>query len=257
MFRREGSNRTDRDNRLLAGYLACIAGLVNSSGFILIGAFTSHTTGNIGRLANDIAQGNAVSAVSAALLLITFFLGAFVASLVIEANRWHRLPYTYAALLFVEAALLGGFLASSRMFAGIRAWDVSAGVLCAAMGLQNSLITRLSGATVRTTHLTGVVTDLGIEAARWFRYWRSAVVHGLGLAGDTLSPPPGRPSLAKPALLSTIVGMFVIGSVAGAMLSLHVGRLSMLLPMTICVLGAGYALYNGKTMVAPPDALRP
>ena len=257
MFRREGSNRTDRDNRLLAGYLACIAGLVNSSGFILIGAFTSHTTGNIGRLANDIAQGNAVSAVSAALLVVTFFLGAFVASVVIEANRWQRLPYSYAALLFAEAALLGVFLASSRLFAGMRAWDVSAGVLCAAMGLQNSLITRLSGATVRTTHLTGVVTDLGIEAARWFRYWRGAVARGLGLAGDSHSTPQSRPALAKPALLGTIVGMFVLGSVSGAILSTRVGRLAMLLPMAICIIGASYAVYNGKTMVEPPDALRP
>ena len=57
MFRQEGEVRTARHNRMLAGYLALVAGLVNSAGFVMIGTFTSHTTGNIGRFANDLALG--------------------------------------------------------------------------------------------------------------------------------------------------------------------------------------------------------
>lgn len=49
MFRHEGANRSHHHNQLLAGYLAMIAGFVNSAGFILIGSFTSHVTGNVGR----------------------------------------------------------------------------------------------------------------------------------------------------------------------------------------------------------------
>lgn len=42
-------------------------------------------------------------------------------------------------------------------------YDLLACVMLFAMGLQNSLVTKVSNATVRTTHLTGLFTDLGIE----------------------------------------------------------------------------------------------
>ena len=39
-----------------------------------------------------------------------------------------------------------------------------------AMGLQNSLVTTISNATIRTTHFTGLFTDLGIELSQLFFY---------------------------------------------------------------------------------------
>ena len=63
------------------------------------------------------------------------------------------------------------------------------------MGMQNSLVTRLSGAVVRTTHLTGVVTDLGIEAARWYR-WHRAKLRAL----PTLLPSRSTPDRPEPSL---------------------------------------------------------
>ncbi len=56
MFRHEGAERSHRHNQWLAGYLALIAGFVNSAGFILIGSFTSHVTGNGGRFADDLSS---------------------------------------------------------------------------------------------------------------------------------------------------------------------------------------------------------
>ena len=38
------------------------------------------------------------------------------------------------------------------------------------MGLQNAILTKISKAEIRTTHMTGVVTDLGIELGRLL-YW--------------------------------------------------------------------------------------
>jgi len=55
MFRHEGIGRTHRLDCLLAGYLAVVAGFVNSAGFILLGTFTSHVTGNVGRFADNLA----------------------------------------------------------------------------------------------------------------------------------------------------------------------------------------------------------
>ena len=77
-------------------------------------------------------------------------------------------------------------------------------LLCAAMGLQNSLVTRLSGAVVRTTHLTGVLTDLGIEGARWFRLWRANLAHRTRIRLTVGTAPPGIYSSSKVILLLTL-----------------------------------------------------
>ena len=103
------------------------------------------------------------------------------------------------------------------------------------MGLQNGLVTRLSGAVVRTTHLTGVVTDLGIEAARWQRFWRRRTTE--------------RPHLPKLVLLLLVAGGFSSGAFAGAFAAVAVGRAAMLAPV-IAVLGC--ALYAVRPETAPP-----
>ncbi|MBC7978771.1 MAG: DUF1275 domain-containing protein, partial [Myxococcales bacterium] len=181
MFRHEGVGRTHRLDCWLAGYLALVAGFVNSAGFILLGTFTSHVTGNVGRFADNLALRD-TAALLAALLVIAYFLGAFLASIAIESNLLRRRSAVYSGLLLSEAGLIAGFMSLSYVMdsRSPRLHDVQALVLCMAMGLQNSLVTRLSGAVVRTTHLTGVVTDLGIESARWFRVWRARVGRATG-----------------------------------------------------------------------------
>ena len=177
MFRDAGSPRSDRENRVLAGYLAFVGGFVNSAGFVLIGTFTSHVTGLVGRAANDLAFGRIGASGAAASMVLAFCAGAFVASVIVESRWLGHASRAYAAVLATEGLLLVVFTALSLLTteAHPRVQDAEAALLCAAMGVQNSLVTRLSGAVVRTTHLTGVVTDLGIEGARWFRYWRQEV----------------------------------------------------------------------------------
>ena len=177
MFRHEGPGRSDAQNQILAGYLAMVGGFVNSAGFVLIGSFPSHVTGNVGRFSSDTANGQFAAAAAAGAMVTAFFVGAFVASMIIESNYFGRIADSYATALLLEAAMLLLFTATSKLTpaAHPRLMDLEAAMLCCAMGMQNSLVTRLSGAVVRTTHLTGVVTDIGIEAARWFRWWRSTL----------------------------------------------------------------------------------
>ncbi len=239
MFQTLGAQRTSQQDRQLAGYLALIAGTVNSVGFVILGSFTSHVTGNVGRLADETARGHASTAAVAGAAVVAFFIGALGASLLIESRALGAMSRTSAALLFIEASLVGAFVAgasgASRAFASA---ELQAMCLSGAMGLQNSLVTRLSGAVVRTTHITGVVTDLGIEAARWFRYGRSRGPHRLTIT-STKTP---RPPIAKVALLLTIFGAFVIGSISGSLVALRFGSAA-LLPVLILLLGgAVYAL---------------
>ncbi|HEX3777919.1 MAG TPA: YoaK family protein [Polyangiaceae bacterium] len=251
MFSREGSARSDRQNRQLAGYLAFVGGFVNSSGFVLIGTFTSHVTGNVGRLANDAAFGQYAAALAALSLVLSFFAGAFSASVIVESRFLSRLgPRAYAVALALEALLLLAFTALSYITIGAhaRVLDGEAALLCAAMGIQNALVTRLSGAVVRTTHLTGVITDLGIESARWFRFWRRSLSNAtrlpLVLGQNAVEPP----SSAKLLLLLTIALAFVLGAATGAVTAVRFKHSSMLLAAGSLVWGAFHALRNERAL---------
>ena len=233
MFSHEGPSRSAANNGVLAGYLALVAGFVNSSGFVLLGTFTSHVTGSVGRLANDLATEQWAAAVLASVFVVSFFAGAFAASMLIEAQR-SRVSRAYGLALLLEGIVLSSFvlIAEAGKFESARSLDAEAAMLCFAMGMQNSLVTNLSGAVVRTTHLTGVVTDLGIEAARW-QYWFLA---------RRKSAPASRPSPVKVALLLTISGAFTLGAICGAFFTAHRGPWAMLLPSVALFGAAAYAL---------------
>lgn len=250
VFRHEGPARDPRLNARIAAYLACTAGFVNSGGFVLIGTFTSHVTGSVGRTSTDLAMGNLGAAISALLLVFGFFVGAFGASLVIEGSS-ERMPEAYGFALLLQAAVLAAFVlvASFAPATQPRALDAQAAILCVAMGMQNSLVTRLSGAVVRTTHLTGIVTDLGIEAARWYRWHRACV--GMPALFERRVMPE-RPVRQQSLLLLTIMLAFFVGALVGGLLTLRASRWSMALP-AVATLAAGiYAFSQRERLSAPP-----
>ena len=239
MFSHEGPSRSARNNGILAGYLALVAGFVNSSGFVLLGTFTSHVTGSVGRLANDVASSQWGAATLATLFVVAFFAGAFAASILIEAQR-SRVSRAYGLSLLVESVALGVFVAVALTMPRDqpRILDAEAAILCFAMGMQNSLVTNLSGAVIRTTHLTGVVTDLGIESARW-HYW--LFQRSQGARGP-------RPSPVKALLLLTILSAFTLGAISGALFTSNRGPSAILLPSAALLLAAVYALVGpGRT----------
>ena len=248
MFQKQGPDRSTRHNCLVAGYLAAIAGFVNSGGFLLIGSFTSHVTGNVGRVANDVVASEFHAAAAAVTMVIAFFLGTFAASMTIESDAFRRAPNAYGFALASEGALLLGFTVLTRLAKADhpRARDAEALILCAAMGMQNSLVTRLSGAVARTTHLTGVITDLGIEAARWFRYWRSTLSERVNVRLSIGRPSPTQPSAAKVVLLATIACTFVAGAIAGASAVGRFGHAAMLIPAVAVLACSTYAFMNGR-----------
>lgn len=242
MFRREGPARDTRKNILLAAYLAATAGYVNSGGFVMIGSFTSHVTGSIGRFANDLANAQFAASVSALSLALAFFLGAVAASLILEGSE-QPMPSRYSLALAVEAGLLFFFvfIAGFSRTTHPRLQDAEAALLCTAMGLQNALVTRLSGAIVRTTHLTGIVTDLGMETARWYRWY-----HARLLTTPRASQPPRQPPDGRITLHLAITVSFVLGAAAGAVLTARASRWAMCLPAALVGAASAFALYQSR-----------
>lgn len=247
MFRHEGPSQSTRTNAQLAGFLAFIAGFVNSGGFFLIGSFTSHVTGNVGRFGNDLANGNFHSAGFAGILVGSFFLGGLLSSMLLETLAVADTPLAYATVLAVEALFLGAFIyfAGGSPVIEPHLKDELAALLSVAMGMQNALVTRLSGAVVRTTHLTGATTDLSIEIARWYRSRRSRVpgasdvIHGSPIAKQHRAR-----AIRKIFILCIIIGSFTLGAMAGAVLTERASRWAMAAPAAAIGLAALFALYQ-------------
>jgi uncharacterized membrane protein YoaK (UPF0700 family) len=106
MFQHEGPARSERNNRRVAAYLAWTGGYVNSAGFVLLGIFTSHVTGNVGRLATDISRHDVKGTLGALTMIAAFFAGAVLASVIIESAAFRSRSHAYGAALALEATLL-------------------------------------------------------------------------------------------------------------------------------------------------------
>jgi uncharacterized membrane protein YoaK (UPF0700 family) len=165
MFR-QGKPRAFIHNLRLASMLSFVAGIVNISGVLSIGTLTTNVTGHFAFFAEDFVSAQYQMALAYISYILFFLLGAFTASFLVEislkkkSDKSHALPMLLEVviLIFVALAVAESFISSM--------WIARA--LLFAMGLQNALVTKISQATVRTTHLTGLFTDLGIEMSQLF-----------------------------------------------------------------------------------------
>ena len=160
--------RSVRADRHLGYTLAFVAGAVNAGGFLAIGQYTSHMTGIVSTMADQMALGQFKLALAALSAWIAFVLGAATTAILINFARRRHLRSQYALSLLLEALLLllfglaGAYLNHLHEFLD----PVTVLLLCFIMGLQNAIITKVSSAVIRTTHVTGLTTDLGIELGK-------------------------------------------------------------------------------------------
>lgn len=108
-------------------------------------------------------------ALSTSCIFFFFFIGSFTSSLLVEYITKRNSNYTYIVPTAIEAFILLAVGIFGQQLI-IENSNLIACILLFAMGLQNSLVTRISNAVVRTTHLTGLFTDLGIELSQLFFY---------------------------------------------------------------------------------------
>jgi uncharacterized membrane protein YoaK (UPF0700 family) len=168
-----GQHRTSDSNRRLGLLLAFNAGAINAGGFLVVKLYTSHMTGFLSMLADHLVLGNTVLVLGALGALLAFVSGAAVTTILIHWAKKRKLHSTYALPLLIEAMLM---LAFGLLGAATLHWRtpfaVPATVLLLSfiMGLQNATVTKMSAAQIRTTHMTGTITDLGIELGKLL-YW--------------------------------------------------------------------------------------
>lgn len=169
MFRHKGETRTLKHNLRIASLLSFVAGIVNVAGFLAVKRLTTNVTGHFAFFVDEIFKLNFWQGFVYFLYIFFFFLGSFVSNLLVEiisktSDRLiYIIPTIVESIILFLLAVFGQFLISKNP-------DLLACSLLFAMGLQNSLVTTISNATVRTTHLTGLFTDLGIEISQLFFY---------------------------------------------------------------------------------------
>jgi uncharacterized membrane protein YoaK (UPF0700 family) len=209
-------HRAPSTNTALGLLLAFNAGAVNAGGFLVLHMYTSHMTGFASQLADGIVLGNLTLLLNALGAILAFTTGAAVCAVLVNWARQHRLHGVYALPLLLEAALMFPFgLAGAITLTWATPFAVPLTVLLLSfiMGLQNAVASKTSGGSTRTTHMTGNITDMGIELGKMF-YWNRHMPS---------TPLPVRHDRSRLRRSGGLVGMFVLGGTVGALGFKYVG----------------------------------
>lgn len=204
--------------------LAFTAGCVNAIG--LLGfehQSISHLSGTATLLGTGLKNSSIVEVIHLAGILACFLLGASLSGFLLSGSSL-KLGRHYDSLLSIEGLflLLSLYLLNEGSFYGHY-------LASAACGVQNALATTYSGAVVRTTHVTGIFTDLGIML-------------GAAVRGEEFDR-------RKAVLFVLIIAGFIFGGVLGAYLFDHYQFIALTAPAFICfTLAITYRIYSRKVI---------
>ena len=162
----------DNYNLALGIVLAFTAGAINAGGFVEAGRYSSHMTGILSGTADALVLGELALLLSGLVSVCAFVGGAMLSTVQISWAKRAHLNREHAWSLMLEAILLlfvGVFGTQLNQLNDI-AIPIFVLLFCFIMGLQNAIVVRISALEIRTTHMTGIVTDLGIELGRLI-YW--------------------------------------------------------------------------------------
>lgn len=197
--------RTRLHDHLLGASTAGVAGVVNVCSVIAFFSFATNVTGHVAVFAEELINGHVHQVTVVASWLALFAIGAGISGLSVyrggrstEKRLWVTLP------LLLEIGLLAfvGWYGSTLYKETLRETEFLVAVLLLAMGLQNGLVASVSKGLVKTTHLTGLLTDIGVELA--------LMLHRGQRQDATLR--------FKLTLHSLILGFYVVGGVIGGLM---------------------------------------
>jgi len=204
-----------------ASTLAGVAGFVN---VVLLGFFhvpVSHMSGAVSRLGIDIAGGDLADLRLVLSIVVGFLFGSLLSGAIIGGTT--LIPgRRYGVVLLIE----GGLLAAATV---LLLSDNVVGVPLAAMacGVQNAMASSYYGLIIRTTHVTGIVTDIGVLLGHWIRHRRM-------------------PAWRLVTLSAILAGFFVGGGFGAAALG-WVGMWALALPSAGCLIaGVLYFVWQHK-----------
>ncbi|MFG0294173.1 MAG: YoaK family protein [Phycisphaerales bacterium JB050] len=199
--------------------LALIAGFINAAALRTSDIAVTHVTGSVSRLSADLGAGDATDLLLVLPLVASFIAGAILAGLIVGRDTL-RLGRHYGVAMLTEGALLtaSAFTLHAGHPGGI---FMAAG----AAGLQNGMASTYGGLIIRTTHVTGISTDIGFLIGRWITH-------------RDVEP-------WKFGLLFALFGAFFAGGLVGWAASGQMEALSLLAPAgTLLLMGCIYLVWR-------------
>lgn len=238
MFRHRLHNATSFKTYFDWFLLAFVAGNVNAGGYMACHRFVSHITGFATLAGIDWIQQDWTQALGVLTIPIYFLIGVMISAFLVdkridEGNQ----PFYGIVMGMVAGALALVAIGGSFDWFGEFGHEADMqndyfllALLCGASGLQNAALTSATGATIRTTHLTGITTDLGIGIIRTLFYRLNDGKRALEHKANLLR-------------VGTIVS-FMLGSAIGAFFFSKAQYLGFLVPSSLAWYATAVAFYD-------------
>jgi uncharacterized membrane protein YoaK (UPF0700 family) len=214
--------------------LAFAAGAVNAVAFLACSRFVTHVTGTATQIGMN--AGTVVLALDYLIVLGCFVIGALTSTVVIDGRHHQGKRPLYAVPLVVVAAVLASiaFLGTHGVF-GPFGGDVEStqdfgflSILAFAMGLQNAAVATSTGLVVRTTHMTGPATDLGMHLGT-----------ALHTQGDAR-----RVALRHAALRAGKIASFTSGGAIGVIAAARLEYAAFFVPAAVVLVATGLSFLS-------------
>mmetsp|Transcript_55285 Transcript_55285/g.110990 ORF Transcript_55285/g.110990 Transcript_55285/m.110990 type:complete len:332 (-) Transcript_55285:226-1221(-) len=226
----------------LGGTLNLTAGYMNAVCFVVWGNTATHSTGLATKAATALVEQHVQRFTRYALGLVLFTAGACVSTLMIGGRKKFQGGKHYSPVLALIGFVVLGAALIGRVASDGKDEQVSV-LVCSlvslAAGAQNAMTTYFSGAIIRTTHVTGTLTDIGIEVAslmlrkRWGDTWKLEI------------------------LVCFFFGFF-LGGVLGTAAALQFSDLALFLPGGLYIaMSIGNFLYHHTSVSVAPGADMP
>ncbi|MEJ5067786.1 YoaK family protein [Enterobacter sp. MYb186] len=230
--------RTHQEDRRLALWLATSAGLLNAIALGAFGFFPSHMTGNTSQFSSEVSSTDLNDIIFFATIILSFVTGAIIARIIVLRGIIQNVRLIFCQVLFIEGLLLAGVSLYEMYFHTFTTNREIIVFLCGLMGIHNSTSTQLSGGRVRSTHITGTLTDAGISLA--------SVVVAM-LRRDYSKDTAAQRSQLKTHL--TTLFSFITGGIAGLILFRWFGFNAMLALGLMLVFVAAFSIISTSLRV--------
>jgi len=230
--------RTHQEDRRLALWLATSAGLLNAIALGAFGFFPSHMTGNTSQFSSEVSSTDLNDIIFFATIILSFVTGAIIARIIVLWGIIQNVRLIFCQVLFIEGLLLAGVSLYEMYFHTFTTNREIIVFLCGLMGIHNSTSTQLSGGRVRSTHITGTLTDAGISLA--------SVVVAM-LRRDYSKDTAAQRSQLKTHL--TTLFSFITGGIAGLILFRWFGFNAMLALGLMLVFVAAFSIISTSLRV--------
>lgn len=204
---------------VFGGMLAAVAGYVNVVLLEIYHVPVSHMSGAVSRLAIDVTTVNRADLRGALAIFIGFLCGAVLSGLIIGSAQI-RPGRRYGIAMLVE----GGLLCTATLLL-LAQQRIGIPLVAMACGLQNAMASSYYGLIIRTTHVTGMTTDIGVLIGHLIRYRRI--------------------ELWKLLLLTLLLCSFFTGGLLGGLAFGKIGIAALFLASVSCM-SAGLCYYEWR-----------